>query len=127
MIDGRQVTYLCALQLICKGLDNIEVDPSAGKLWIGTHPAPLLAAKCALDPLHTTAPSQVIELETDPTTGDVLVPPPSSSAFPVSPARTLFLSAGQKLSAVSVGAVLNSQLIAGTFVGQDGVLVCDGF
>jgi len=86
------------------GLDNIEQGPD-GALYIGGHPDIFAFLDHAEDP-ETPAPSQVVRF--DPDTGEH---------------ETVFYSAGEDISASSVGAVHDGRLIVGA-VFDSHVLVC---
>jgi arylesterase / paraoxonase len=89
------------------GVDNIEVDPDSGDLWIGGHARLLTFVRHAAD-AAVLSPSQVVRVQLTEHAYDV---------------DTVFMDNGELISGASVGAWHNGRLLIGS-VFEDHILDC---
>jgi arylesterase / paraoxonase len=88
-------------------VDNIEVDPDSGELWIGGHARLLTFVRHAAD-AAVLSPSQVVRVQLTEHAYDV---------------DTVFMDNGELISGASVGAWHNGRLLIGS-VFEDHILDC---
>ncbi|XP_021353161.1 serum paraoxonase/arylesterase 1-like [Mizuhopecten yessoensis] len=88
-------------------VDNIEVDPVSGDLWVGCHPS--FHRLIQLNVAGLLLPSQILKVKT------------SGGKF--TEAVEVYTDSGSELSASSVASIYKGKMIAGTIASQ--LIVCD--
>ena len=105
------------MQIIKVGalVDNINVDPVTGNLWLATLPKVMDLVEHSKNISHFTA-SQVLEVQLGK-------PSASGVAFPDQKVRGVYRNDGKELSASTTALVYKSQLLVGTL--HTNMLYCE--
>ncbi|XP_033741687.1 serum paraoxonase/arylesterase 1-like [Pecten maximus] len=90
-------------------VDNIEIEPETGDLWVGCHPIHYYLMDYADIGSKSPAPSQILRVKT------------SDGKF--TEAVEVYYDSGYELEASTVASVYKGKMIAGTVVSQ--LIVCD--
>lgn len=115
MLRGPGVAEPLDETFVGSALDNIEVDPKTGTLYIGAHPSRMAFARHAFFPgTYPTAPSEVVRF---PTVEGKAGPRISGVE------RYFYADDGAQLSASSVAAVDGDDMLVGSVFA--GMAVCD--
>ena len=93
-------------------LDNLQVDPEDGSIWIGSHPVPIKIILYLDDQENLQSPSQVLRVKVD------------GKGHPRSDAITeVYVDQGQQISGSTVALRYKKQLLIGSI--SDKTVLCE--